>query len=309
MEGIKRKIYFLTFCSEGDPYDSGKNLLHNVFYIKTFLSCYFDEILVYTPRILKYLNGSENFCNFHDGEFPLNPGLNSLGCGDFKSFIIDKTLSEIEEGSYVLYHDCNFSKYPQYWQTDWKNLEKIFDLLLEANHSDFFIPFESLLNGVPSLVRFHGKRYTTEKIIEDPVEGEIISWCYEIASSRILIKNTQRSREFFKEYKDLCSEKDLLTKEPNPNPYPEFTHSCPEQHILNLLVYKNILDGKLDPEFPKYMFYNRKLRIDNNLMLYENHLLTKYMSSERIKSMIEIIKSNDNHIRGTEEFGEDLFIT
>lgn len=309
MEPSKNKIYFLTFCSEGNPHDSGKNLTDNVTNIKRFLSNYFEEILVYTPRILKTLEGSENFCNFHQGEFPLNPGLNALGCGDFKSFIIDKTLNEIEEGSYVMYHDCNFSKYPQYWQTDWKNLEKLFALLLEANNSDFFIPFESLLDGVPSLVRYHGKKYTTEHIIKDSIEGEIISWCYEIASSRMIIKNTQRSRDFFKEYKALCSNKDLITKEPNPNPYSEFTHSCPEQHVLNLLIYKNILDGKLDPEFPRYMFYNRKLRIDENLMLYQNHTLTKYMSSDRIKLMIDKIKSNDNDFRGTKKFRQDFFST
>ncbi len=309
MDNKKRKIYFLTFCSEGPPYDSGKPLLHNVGKIKSLLSPFFEEILVYTPRLIKLCSGSDNFCNVHEGEFPLNPGLNHLGCGDFKSFIIDKTLNEIEEGAYIFYHDCNFSKYPQYWQTDWENLGLMFDLLLEANGSDFFIPFESLLDGSPNLVRYHGKKYTTDAVIKDPIEAELISRCYEIASSRMVIKNTSKSRVFFKEYLDLCSRKDLLTKEPNPDPYPEFTHSCPEQHVLNLLIYKHILEGKLNPEFPKYMFYNRKFRIDGNLMQYENFTLTKYMSSKSIRSMISKIQGDDNNIRGSKEFGEDIFNT
>ncbi len=310
MDSDQSKIYFLTFCSEGEPYDRGKDLLQNVKKIKYLLSPFFDEVLVYTPRVLKACPGSENFCNFHHGDFPLNPGLNSLGCGDFKSFIIDKTLNEVEEGSYVFYHDCNFSKYTQYWQTDWSNIKNTISVLLKANNSDFFIPFESLLDGVPSLVRYHGKKYTTNKIISDPFEADLISRCYEIASSRIIIKNTKKSREFFAEYKELCLMKDLLTKEPNPDPYPEFTHSCPEQHILNCLIYKHILEGKLDSMFPRYMFYNRKFRIDENLMLYENHLLTKYMSSKFIKTMIEKVnKDNDNNIRGAEEFGKDIFVT
>lgn len=309
MKDPNRKIYFLTFCSEGEPHDRGKSLLHNAEKIKYLLSPYFEEVIVYTPRKLKACEGSENFCNYHHGEFPLNPGLNALGCGDFKSFIIDKTLREVEEGSYVFYHDCNFSKYTQYWQTDWENLGEIFDLLLAANNSDFFIPFESLLDGSPCLVRYHGKKYTTNKIIPDPIEADLVSRCYEIASSRIVIRNTERSRNFFAEYKTLCLNKDLLTKDPNPDPYPEFTHSCPEQHILNCLIYKHILDGNLDPQFPKYMFYNRKFRIDQNLMLYENHTLTKYMSSKFIRSMIQKVNNNDNDIRGSQEFGKDIFIT
>jgi hypothetical protein len=281
------KIYFLTFCSEGEPHDKGKSLVRVASKIKYFLSSFFDDVLVYTPRTLKSCEGSENFCNFHHGEFSLNPGLNSLGCGDFKSFIIDKTLNEIEEGAYVLYHDCNFEKYPQYWQTDWENLISTFNILLKANNSDFFMPFESLLDWTPSLVRSHGKRYTTNKIIGDPIEAEMVSRCYEIASSKILIRNTERSREFFSEFKNLCLRKDLLTLEPNPNPYPEFTHSCPEQHVLNCLIYKYILEGKLEPGFPRYMFYNRKLKIDHNLMLFENHTLSKYMTSKYIGTMIE----------------------
>jgi hypothetical protein len=287
VEDGKRKMYFLTFCSEGDPHDSGKNLLYNVKNIKRNLSYYFDEILVYTPRVLKSCDGSDEFCNFHHGEFMLNPGLNAVGCGDFKSFIIDKTLNEIEEGAYLWYHDCNFSKYSQYWQTDWGNLEKIFEFLLSSNRSDFFMAFESLFAGSTNFVRSHGKRFTTEKIIDDPVEADLISWCYEIASNRILIKNTQKSRDFFREYKELCSNKELLTKFPNPNPYPEFTHSCPEQHVLNCLVYKHILAGDLDPEFPRYMFDNRIFRIDEKLSQLQNRTLVAYMNSRSIQDMIE----------------------
>lgn len=288
--GLKNsKIYFLTFCTEGEPFDLGKNLSSNARKIKLLLTPFFDDVIIYTPRTLKECEGSENFCNLHEGGFSLNPGLNTIGCGDFKSFIIDKTLSEIDEGDLLMYHDCNFLKYPQYWQTDWEKIKETCELLLGSNKSDFFAPFESLMDGFPNIVRTHGKRFTTDRIILDPIESELVSWCYEIASSRIIIKNTQDSRDFFSEYLALCKRKDLLKLYPDPNPYPEFTHSCPEQHVLNCLIYKWILDGKLDPSFPRYMFYNRKFRIDDNLMLYENYTLTKYMASKFIKGMVEKI--------------------
>ena len=301
------KIYLLTFCSLGDPHDKGKDLSSNIAKIKSLLSGYFTDIIIYTPEKIKDCLGSDSFCNPHDGEFPLNPGLNHLGCGDFKSFIIDKTLSEIEEGAILLYHDCNFSKYPQYWQTDWPNLIETCNFFLDANKSDFFAPFESLLNGTATMVKNHGKRITTDAIIKDQTESDIVSECYEIASSRIIIRNTNRSREFFSEYKELCLDKDLLTKFPNPNPYADFTHSCPEQHVLNCLIYSHILRGKLDQHFPRIRFYNRKFRIDDNLKLCRNEKLSKYIDEKVIKQQTVRLYGKD--IRGSKEFGENVFST
>jgi len=151
-------IYFLSFCTEGFPYDEGYDITKSAYDIRKNLKTFFTDILIYTPRTLKEIPGSESFCNLHPGEFLLNPGLNKLGCGDFKAFLIDHTLRQIPEGSIVIYHDCNFEKYPQYWQTDWQNIGYVCDYFLEQNQSDFFIPFESASNEcITSKVRQHGK--------------------------------------------------------------------------------------------------------------------------------------------------------
>ncbi len=311
MKKERSKIYFLTFCSQGPPFDGGKDLRQNACNLRNLLAGIFDDVIIYTPETLKLCPGSEEFCNFQGEDFPLNPGMSSLGCGDFKSFIVDKTLGEIEEDAFLFYHDCNFSKYSQYWQTDWENLQEIFEFFLKENSSDFYFSFESKLDSKLNLVRFHGKRYTTDYIIGNSEESELVSNCYEIASSRMIIRNTPKSRQFFSEFKELCRKNDLLSKYPNPNPYPEFTHSTVDQHVLNCLVYKWILDEKLDATFPKFMLLNRRLRIDENLSMLRNDELTKYMEQKVIKKKIQEIKSkgNDNNIRGTQEFGKDIFVT
>lgn len=306
------KFYFLTFCSLGPPHDSGNDLSSNISNLKSLLSPYFDDIIVYSPSSLKDCEGSEDFCNVLDGFFPLNPGINSNGCGDFKSFIIDRTLSQMEENDILFYHDCNFQKYPQYWQTDWEFIKESIDLLLSENKSDIFIPFESEAFGEIPKVRLHGKRYTTDAIINDPMESDIVSRCWEIASNRMIIRNSQFSRDFFAEYKKLCERKDLLMKYPNPDPYPQFTHSCPEQHVLNCLIYKYILDGKLDPSFPKFSFPNRKFVLNSDVEVRVNSELSKYMQTKSIKEFerrksINGIKDQD--IRGAKEFRQDLFST
>jgi hypothetical protein len=307
----KEKIYFISFCSQGPPYDSGIDLSDNEDNIRLLLGNFFDGITIYTPTSIKECDGSEGFCEFHDGVFNLNPGLNSNGCGDFKSFIIDKTLNEIEENDILIYHDCNFHKYPQYWQTDWENINEIIEFLLYENRSDFFMPFEHFGFQKDYLLSQHGKRYTTDAIIGNKIESDIVSRCYEIASSRIIVKNTSRSREFFREYKNLCKRKDLLTKYPNPNPYPLFTHSCPEQHVLNCLVYKYILDGKLDKNFPRYAFPDRKLIMNSNVEHRINAELSKYITSKSIKEFEKHLTNDreNKDIRGTKKFREDLFST
>ncbi len=311
MEGSKRKIYFLTFCSQGHPYDGGKDLSKNIKNLNNFLSHLFDDVFIFTPQKLKDCEGSLDFCNPQGEDFPLNPGMSSLGSGDFKAFIVDKILGEIEEGALLFYNDCNFSKYPQYWQTDWENLEYMFEFLLEQNSSDFYFSFESPLEGNLNLVKHHGKRFTTDQIINDPFESEIVSRCYEIASSRMIIRNSPLSRKFFSDFKDLCKNKDLLSKYPNPNPYPEFTHSTVDQHVLNCLVYRYILDGKLHPSFPKFMLDNRILRIDERIKILKNQELAKYIEEKTIKKNIHLIKSKKDgkNIRRTKEFGKDVFST
>lgn len=278
----KQGIYFLSFCTEGFPYDEGYDLTKSSHDIKKNLSAFFDQILIFTPRTLKQIPGSESFCNFHDGEFLLNPGLNKLGCGDFKSFLIDYVLSTIPEESILIYHDCNFEKYPQYWQTDWHRIKDVCNFFLDRSGSDFFIPFESASNEcITSKVRQHGKRMTTRYIFPDNEEMEIVEDCYELASSRIIIRNTEKSRAFFSEYKKLTELKELLTKWPNPDPHPEYTHSCPEQHVLNLLVYKYILEEKLPPEYPIYRLVHRRLRVDGFLEKFENKKLLEFISKRK----------------------------
>lgn len=302
-------LYLLSFCSKGNPWDLGKDLSDNSEMIRLLLSPYFDDIYIYSPEDIKNMGGV-NFCNPRNGSFPLNPGINDLGCGDFKSFLIDHTLKMIPDGSILIYHDCNFSKYPQYWQTDWKNLYAACLNLLDVNRSDIFMPFETPFDPIKGLqpeVRMHGKRYTTRSIIQDPVESDIVSECYEIASSRMIIRNSDFSRKFFSEYLHLCSTPDLIEKYPNPDSYPQFTHHCPEQHILNCLIYKYILDGKLDPFFPRLMFPMRRLELGEDLKFLINSKLTKYLSKKSIQTLQK--EDYGNNFRGSKEFGEDIFST
>jgi hypothetical protein len=252
-------IYFMTFYTEGQPTDKGYNLTKTVIEIKEKLSPFFDDIFIFNKTKLKELNNSEDICNEYEEALDMNPNANNIGYFDFKPFIIDYVLSIIPEHSILVYHDANFEKNPQYWESDWKNIKEFANKLFTDNTSDLFVQIER--DG--AYVKEYVKTYTIDTLIPDQRENSIIKNCKLINAARIILKNTKFSRNFIKEYLNLCRDKTLLAKTPNPTPDSAFKWSCGDQDVLNCLIYKYILEGKLKPEFPIYSFMYRVLRFEN----------------------------------------------
>jgi hypothetical protein len=258
-------MYFLSFCSEGPPHDEGFSLLETSNQIKERLSPFFEEIIFYTKRTLKLLPGSEDICNCYDEPLDQNPNVHNFGYFDFKPFIIDYTLKNIPEGSLLLYHDGNFIRQEQYWQSDWENLNLICENMLSENSSDIWFQMERDNCYVKSFV----KEYTLDYFFNEK-EKEVIKNCHLINAAKILIRNNDFGRKFISEYLELCKNKNLIAKSPNHNPDPEFEWSCGDQDVLNCLTYRYILDGKLPRTFPRFSFLYRILRYENKPFLWSN---------------------------------------
>lgn len=256
---MKQNIYLITFYTEGEPKDKGYNLTQTSVNIKKRLSPFFDDIFLFNKEELKKINGSEDICNEYEEALDMNPNANHIGYFDFKPFIIDYVLSIVPENSLLIYHDANFERNAQYWESDWDNIKEFSNKLLTDNSSDFFVQIER--EG--AYVKEYVKTYTIDKLIPDLIENNIVKNCKLINAARIILKNTEFSRIFIKEYLNLCRDKTLLSKTPNPSPDPEFKWSCGDQDVLNCLIYKYILEKKLKPEFPIYSFMYRVLRFEN----------------------------------------------
>lgn len=258
-------MYLLSFCSEGPPYDEGFSLLETSNQIKERLSPFFEDIFVHTKRTLKCLPNSEDICNCYDEPLDQNTHVHNFGYFDFKPFLIDYTLKNIPEGSLLLYHDGNFVKNEQYWQTDWENITSISETMLSENSSDIWFQMERDNCYVKSFV----KEYTLDYFFNEK-EKEVIKNCHLINAAKILIRNNDFGRKFISEYLELCKNKNLIAKSPNHNPDPEFEWSCGDQDVLNCLTYRYILDGKLPRTFPRFSFLYRILRYENKPFLWSN---------------------------------------
>lgn len=244
------ETYLLTFCTEGEPHDRGFDLRQCAKEIEDKLKGYFKKIFIFTPRSLKELPGSEEFCNSWTEKLDQNPNANHVGYFDFKSFLIDHTLKNIPENSVLMYHDGNFKRNPQYWESDWNIMPELLDKLLALNKTDIFCQWEQ--SDVK--VSWHVKGHVLQTMFPNPYERNAVAQSPLIGAARIILRNTEFSRNFIREYKELCLRKDLIAKSPQGQSYPEFKWSCGDQDVLNALIYRYVLDGKLPPNFPGLVF-------------------------------------------------------
>jgi hypothetical protein len=274
-------IYFLSFYTEGIEIDGCLDLTDNAMKIKENLSKYFDGMFLFNKRTLKMIPGSEDVCNVYEEETNFLNG-NKLGYFDFKPFIIGHVLSIIPENSILIYHDSNFDKYPTYWNTDWSNLELISNKILDDNKTDFWVKFELNPNEY-CLVKNFVKTYTVDYFFKNIVEKNIINNSNLFNAGQIILRNTEKSRDLIKEWSHHCENKDLLKITPNPNPHPDLKMSCQEQDVLNCVIYKQILDGKIPPEFPIYSFNWRSIRMSNYFSLKNTELINYLSNSKNLK--------------------------
>lgn len=250
-------MHFLSFYTDGS--DGCYDLTTVSKHIESRLAPYFESVSLYNKDKLKSLPGSEDFCNSWPDPLPMNPNANKIGYFDFKGFLIKKKLEEIPEGSILMYHDGNFEKNAQYWESDWPNIENLCQNMLGANKSSVFCQFER--EG--AFVKEYVKSHIIDALIPDKIENEIIKNCYLINAARIILVNNEFSRKFIDDYIQICLDKTLIGPKPDNDPHPEFKWSCGDQDALNCLIYRYILDRKLEPTFPAFSFLYRVIRTDN----------------------------------------------
>jgi hypothetical protein len=298
-------LYFVSFYSEGRPFDDGSDLVEVVEKVRQKLAENFSDMFFYNKRQLKALPNSIEICNSFEHELPMNPNANHFGYFDFKPFIINHKLAELPENAHVLYHDANFIRNSQYWKSNWKEIHRILQWLLKLNNSSFWVQFE----GQESLVKHHVNDFTLEAFFNYE-EIQIIKECHLINAARVFLKNNETSRNFVGEYLAYCKNKSLYITSSIRGGESDFKWSCGDQDILNCIIYRWILDGKLDKTFPKYTFLYRVIRVENNPFYWpetgskslhstgmrriRNRLLENYMKDKEKMACLANLKPSKN---------------
>ena len=251
------KPNFLFFYSKGMPWDKGFNLSKTAFDLTQKLTPYFSKIIAHNKQTLKEIIGSENFCNEYNIPLDKNPNANYFGYFDFKPFLINNELNKMQENEILVYHDGNFVRNSQYWASDWENIDSIINYLLKKNKSSIWVQFE----GYGNYVKNHVKDFTLSHFFNDK-EKQVVKNSYLINAARVIVKNDAYGRQFVYDYMKLCENKNLISAESISPEDENFLWSCGDQDVLNCLVYRNILDGKLNIFFPRFSFFYRVIKLE-----------------------------------------------
>jgi hypothetical protein len=139
---MKPNIHYISFCSEGEPYDKGLNLSNSKQILTDVLKDTDIKYFFYSPRFLKENGFSEYVKEYENpGLVSMNPNMNLVGFCAWKPLIMLLELEKMNEGDILVYRDCNCEKYNQL--KDFDNFEKNITEILNIVNFDFFVPVEN----------------------------------------------------------------------------------------------------------------------------------------------------------------------
>ena len=250
---MEKQIYFLGFYTSGE--DGSSNLHSTAIEVKNKISKYFTQVFLYDKKTLKKLPNSEDICNVHNapGDVRYFPFAHKMGYYDWKPFLINHTLKTIPQNSILLYHDINFDKYKGYWFSDWENIYDVCEKFLADNQSDIWAKFDF----EETLLKNSMKISAIDKIFTNPEHRKVVRNSYQINAGQVILRNTLFAQEFAKDWLDYSKDYDIIHP---PSNLKDSNVGCNEQDAMQCAIYKRILDGRLNPSFPKYKLRWRVLR-------------------------------------------------
>lgn len=250
------KYNVLTFHTEGFPFDSGEDLRESAKIFADLVSPYADNYYSYCPRtiILEDSGFSDLCCDYTDLVESYkqnnpnlkifdNPRWTRVGFQRWKPSLIKHVLEkkEINYGDYLLYHDVDIIKYPQYAHSceKWK---WIIDYVLNNLSCDIFMPIEyPLKNDVKSCLL---KKYN--------IDGNNLG----VWSGIVALRKTAAAVHFLNEWIKLSSLENTSPFSVD-EPDPDFTHHSVDQSTAGILSQIWIRDKLLPSDWPRYKFHER----------------------------------------------------
>ena len=204
------KIRLISFYTEGAPFDKGKNYQKKVKLFLRRTNNFFDSVNIFSPRILIKKDKKWSKLNF----FEWKPNL--------IDFFFKKELKSQNE--ILVYHDFDTDKYPVYLS----NLESLKKWTEEKMENYDIL----LINDSKKNLTTDCKKELLDKYLLKNYENYHHIW-----GGLIILRKTEISKQFIKEWKKLTSEfnnRSQFTKYQN---YKDFVwHSC-DQACLGILYY------------------------------------------------------------------------
>lgn len=253
-------INLVSFLSEGPPNDNGLNIIGNFDLLLKSSFPYFNQITIYTPKILRDLGYAKYVMEYKNtGLVTKNNGLSKIGFAAWKPKIILLELDKMNLGDILIYRDGNIKKYPVL-----KNYSGIRDIainILKYINFDFFIPREDKCSCL--------KNYAKTNLIRELGDDHPFSYNFpNLICNFLIIRKSDISVKLIKEWDESCLNQEWINGLKYGALHPKFRWSCPEQSILGLIIANWIRKNQHGiPQ--KYPFVGFKQRDIYKLIYYK----------------------------------------
>ena len=226
----RNKINFVSFYTEGHPYDKGKKLSDCADVVSTFAQGNFNTITLYTPRILHNLGYSKYL-----REYPLTPMIKQytpvekFGLSSFRPAMYLYELSKMRDGDILVHRDINYRKYPSYIVFD--DIRIIAKKCLDICEFDFFVPKYS---GNTMLNKGHVKT----NVIRELGENHPFSYEYPLLHAYFFVmRKTPVTIQLLQEWQEAMEFEHWLNGKTYGELHQDFlgTH-CIDQAILSVII-------------------------------------------------------------------------
>lgn len=239
------KIHFVSFYTEGPPYDLCTDMTLPASRYKESISPYVDSVHFFTPKELSLNEKTYKLVAPVEGATPnpYNPGVHNIGFLKWKPYIVLKALEEAGPNDIVYYRDANIAKYPSILDSVHET-RSLLKMVLSL--TDVFVPIENH----PYLKM---KKNVKREIFEDlgRYDHEYLE-SYGYNSSIVICRKSELSMRIMREWLDGCMQDRLINYDTTKQQHPDYGWNVQEQSILNIVLKRNILNGNLPMKYPWY---------------------------------------------------------
>lgn len=253
------KVHFISFLTQGDPFDKGLPLGHLKQRLIDEYSLHFDKVTIYTvddvPAEFRREYDPEIF------ETRFNPGYHNVGYGAFKPWLILKTMKE-SDCDIIYWRDGNIDKNPNMLV----GKESVKDLSIEILNelkTDIFVPFENpnwlIGNTTPSVVFDKILGSADDNYVKYP----------QMNAALIICKKTDYIKNLLTEWISWMKHDEFFYRE-QVNTHSNCNMNCGDQGVLNTLLLREIRNGKLPQGWP-FMGYEVRQFTKDKLYKLQTH--------------------------------------
>jgi hypothetical protein len=293
-----RKIHFVSFYTEGTPHDLCTDMSGPASRYRDAITPYVDTVHFYTPRELSVDDKTRVLVAPVEGATPnpYNPGVHNIGFLKWKPYVVLRALEEAGQGDIVYYRDANIAKYPSILDSVHET-RPLVDMVLRD--CDVFVPVENW----PDLKM---KKNVKREIFEELGRYDndyLESFGYN--SSIVVCRKSDTSIRMMREWLDGCMQDRLLNYDTTKLQHPEYGWNVQEQSILNVILKRNVLHGRLHMKYPGYSLNMRKFTLRDLTRVPKVCVL---MAGElRSFDCPDLLKSNALHL--INRLNADLFVS